>query len=251
MAQSKRVILRANDLEKNYGSHNVLSIKKLEIHPGTIYGIVGTIGSSKTTLLNILAGIEKQTSGTVLYENNSYETNWLGKVVANKDVFYTKKTKLDNPNTIVSNYVTNLVGKKKKIIQNRYFIDGGFNNLWNRNIRDLSSGELNWLGLILACESDPRVLLIDDYGVYFNDKMEKDFRGKLATMNRTLGTTIILSSPTDKNLKYFASVLIYLDHGHIWKIRPGMSRNTNKKKYQPNHNKINKRYKKNQKNSKP
>ena len=251
MAQSKRVILRANDLEKNYGSHNVLSIKKLEIHPGTIYGIVGTIGSSKTTLLNILAGFEKQTSGTVLYENNSYETNWLGKVVANKDVFYTKKTKLDFPNTTVSNYVTNLVGKKKNIIQNRYFIDGGFNNLWNRNIRDLSTGELNWLGLILACESDPRVLLIDDYGVYFNDKMEKDFRGKLATMNRTLGTTIILSSPTDKNLKYFASVLIYLDHGHIWKIRPGMSRNTNKKKYKPNHNKINKRYKKNQKNSKP
>ena len=105
--------------------------------------------------------------------------------------------------------------------------------------------------MILACESDPRVLLIDDYGVYFNDKMEKDFRGKLATMNRTLGTTIILSSPTDKNLKYFASVLIYLDHGHIWKIRPGISRNTNKKQYKQNHNKINKRYKKNQKNSKP
>jgi len=87
------------------------------------YGIVGTIGSSKTTLLNILAGIEKQTSGTVLYENNSYETNWLGKVVANKDVFYTKKIKLDNPNITISNYVTSLVGKKKKIIQNRYFND--------------------------------------------------------------------------------------------------------------------------------
>ena len=62
------------------------------------------------------------------------------------------------------------------------------------------------------------VLLIDDYSVYFNSKMEKDFRSKITSMNRTLGTTIILSSPTDRDLKHFASVLIFLDHGHIWKI---------------------------------
>jgi ABC-type sulfate/molybdate transport systems ATPase subunit len=82
--------------------------------------------------------------------------------------------------------------------------------------------------MILACEADPRVLLIDDYGVDFNSKMEKDFRTKITSMNRTLGTTIILSSPSDTNIKHFASVLIFLDHGHIWKIRPGVSRNTNR-----------------------
>ena len=54
--------------------------------------------------------------------------------------------------------------------------------------------------------------------------MEKEFRTKITSMNRTLGTTIILSSPVDTNLKHFASVLIFLDHGHIWKIRSGNSR---------------------------
>ncbi|MEL1224761.1 MAG: hypothetical protein VW522_11000, partial [Candidatus Neomarinimicrobiota bacterium] len=88
--------------------------------------------------------------------------------------------------------------------------------------------ELNWLGMILACEADPRVLLIDDYSVYFNSKMEKDFRSKITSMNRTLGTTIILSSPTDRDLKHFSSVLIFLDNGHIWKIRPGLSRVNNR-----------------------
>ena len=118
-------------------------------------------------------------------------------------------------------------GKKKNVIQNRYFEDGSFKNLWNRNMKDISSGELNWLGMILACEEDPRVLLIDDYGVYFNNKMERDFRAKITSMNRTLGTTIILSAPSDINIKHFASVLIYLDHGHIWKIRSGIARNSN------------------------
>ena len=48
----------------------------------------------------------------------------------------------------------------------------------------LSAGELNWLGMIIACECDPRVLLIDDYGMYFNSAMEKDFRNQLLKMNR-------------------------------------------------------------------
>ena len=226
----KRLIFKVNDLEKEYGSISAISLKKLEIHPGTIYGIVGNVGSGKSTLLNILAGIEKESSGTVLYEDNPYETNWLGKIQTHDDVFYTKEISINTPNSTVSSYIASKFGKKKNVIQNRYFKDGSFKNLWTRSMKDISSGEMHWLGMILACEADPRVLLIDDYGVYFNNKMEKDFRSKIGSMNRTLGTTIILSSPSDTNLKYFASVLIFLDHGHIWKIRPGISRGNSRNK---------------------
>ena len=230
MSKMKRLIFKVNDLEKEYGSISALSLKKLEIHPGTIYGIVGNVGSGKTTLLNILAGIEKESSGTVLYEDNPYETNWLGKIQTHDDVFYTKEISINKPSSTVSSYIASRFGKKKNVIQNRYFKDGSFKNLWTRSMKDISSGEMHWLGMILACEADPRVLLIDDYGVYFNYKMEKDFRSKIGSMNRTLGTTIILSSPSDTNLKHFASVLIFLDHGHIWKIRPGISRGNNRNK---------------------
>jgi len=228
MAKVKRLIFKVNDLQKDHGSSSALNLKKLDIHPGTIYGIVGNVGSGKSTLLNILAGVEKESSGTVFYEDAPYETNWFGRIIAPDDIFYTKRLSLKIPNSTVSSYISSKFGKKKNVIQNRYFKDGSFKNLWNRNMRDVSSGEINWLGMILACEADPRVLLIDDYGVYFNNKMEKDFRTKITSMNRTLGTTIILSAPSDINIKHFASVLIYLDHGHIWKIRPGINRNTNR-----------------------
>ena len=227
MAKIKRLIFKVNDLQKDHRSSSALNLKKLDIHPGTIYGIVGNVGSGKSTLLNILAGCEKESSGTVLYDDSPYETNWLGKIRPPDDVFYTKELSLKTPNSTVSSYIATKFGKKKNVIQNRYFEDGSFKNLWNRNMKDISSGELNWLGMILACEEDPRVLLIDDYGVYFNNKMERDFRAKITSMNRTLGTTIILSAPSDINIKHFASVLIYLDHGHIWKIRSGIARNSN------------------------
>ena len=73
MAKMKRLIFKVNNLEKKYGSISALDLKKLDIHPGTIYGIVGNVGSGKSTLLNILAGAEKESSGTVLYEDDTYK----------------------------------------------------------------------------------------------------------------------------------------------------------------------------------
>ena len=250
MAKVKRLIFKVNDLQKDHGSSSALNLKKLDIHPGTIYGIVGNVGSGKSTLLNILAGVEKESSGTVFYEDAPYETNWLGRIIAPDDIFYTKRLSLKIPNSTVSSYIASKFGKKKNVIRNRYFKDGSFKNLWNRNMKDISSGELNWLGMILACEADPRVLLIDDYGVYFNNKMEKDFRTKITSMNRTLGTTIILSAPSDINIKHFASVLIYLDHGHIWKIRPGINRNTNRNQRHDRKNRNNNRSRNRKRNQK-
>ena len=236
MIQTKRLIFKVNDLEKSYGSYLAIKIGKLEIHPGTIYGIVGTVGSGKSTLLNILAGNEKQSSGTVLYDDEPYQTNWLGKIIPNDEVFYSANPRIESSPKSVSNYVAGKFGKKKNLIENRYFNTGSFRNLWDRPMSKISQGERHWLGMILACETDPRVLLIDDYGIYFNTIMEQEFRNQLTKMNRTLGTTLVLSSPTDVHLKKFASVLIYLDNGHISKIRPGISRKPQRSQSSGNRN---------------
>ena len=109
MAQNKRLIFKVNDLEKDFGSYQALKIKKLEIHPGTIYGIIGTVGSGKSTLLNILAGTEKQSTGTVLYEDKPYETNWLGRIKVHDDVFYTKSPSINLSSKTVEQYIACLL----------------------------------------------------------------------------------------------------------------------------------------------
>jgi len=212
--------------------------------------VIGTVGSGKTTLLNLLGGLEKQSSGIILYENNPYEKNWYGKIIPKDDLFYVGDLRKQSPKKTVSAYIADKFGKKKKVIANRYFNDGSFKNLLHRTIKNISDAEANWLSMVLAIEADPRVLLIDDYGTYFNSKMEKEFRTKIIKMNRNLGTTIILTAPSDIYIKYFASVLIFLDHGHIWKIRSGSARpanknrvNTKKRGNSKGHNRRNRRAK--------
>ena len=94
---------------------------------------------------------------------------------------------------------------------------------------DISDAEKNWFGMVMSFETDPRVLLIDDYGIHFCYNLETDFRSQILKMNRNLGTTVILTAPTDNLLKNFVSVLIYLDKGKIAKIRSGFQKKTFRK----------------------
>jgi len=230
MAQIKRLIFKVENLEKTFGSHEAINIGKLDIHPGTIYGLIGNVGSGKTTLLNLLAGKLKPSNGMLFYDNKPYETNWLGKLIPNTEVFFAGNSDIYNSSQSVGSFIINQFGNKKNVIKKRYFNKGNFQNIWGRNLSRLTNGELHWLGMILSIENDPRVLLIDDYGIYFDSSMENNFRSQLLSMNRRLGTTIVMAAPSDIYLRKFSSVLVYLDNGHISKIRPGQTGKLGKKR---------------------
>tara|TARA_B100001105_G_scaffold83388_1_gene66133 strand:- start:106 stop:807 length:702 start_codon:yes stop_codon:yes gene_type:complete len=227
MNQIKRVVYELKDLRKDYGNHTVLQIGHLEFHPGTIYGIVGSIGSGKSTLLRLLGGKEKETSGFLKYDDDTFKTGWFGKIKSNEDIFLAS-VDFFHKNQNVHEALKNIHPKKLDVINGRYFSKGPQKVLWNKQIGTLSPGEKSWLNNIMAVYSDPRVLLIDDYGTTIDNKMEFDFRKRLIKMNKDLGTTIIAVAPDDFHLKKFAAVLIYLDNGHVSKIRPGKTKSQGK-----------------------
>ncbi|MFQ5486207.1 MAG: ATP-binding cassette domain-containing protein [Desulfobacterales bacterium] len=223
MSQKTKLIYEVKDLKKVYDNRIVLQIGRLQFHPGTIYGIIGPIGSGKSTLFRILAGQEMQTGGAVTFEGQAFETGWFGKIKGNENIVYASSETLPEPKKVSQLFLENYP-KKVKNIQSKYFSKGVQKSYWEQTIKNLSPGEQAWISMILAVESDPRVLLVDDYGTLLDGDSEYDFRRKLKKMNKDLGTTIILAAPTDKNIKKIAAVLIYLDHGHVSKIRPGVNR---------------------------
>ena len=215
MNQSKNLIYELNRLKKTYREQTVINISRLQFHRGTIYGIVGSVGSGKSTLLKMLSGLLKQSSGTLKYEDYPFKLNLFGKVQPNSEINLVQLNdkiskqrissllKQASSNTILSQFINN----KDSI----------------NNYNKLSNGEKALLNLSSAFENDPRALLVDDYGVLFDNNLEKKIRKKIKLMNRELGTTFILAASSDFYLKHLASVLIYLDNGHISKIRSGES----------------------------
>ena len=218
MSQVSSLIYEINNLKKIYNDHEVVNIRQLKFHRGTIYGIVGPVGSGKSTLLKIMAGSLSQTSGEVKYENNYFETNLFGKVKQNSEI---KIVQLNDK--IDQSKLSKLLNYEfsDRVIP-RYIKKS---NLINRkNVNNCSKGERMLLNLAIAFQQDPRVLIIDDFGIAFDSETEKELCNKIKFINKEYGTTIILSTPYDRNIKNFASVLLYLNNGHLSKVRSKQSR---------------------------
>ena len=86
--------LSLNNLVKNFGFKNILNGLDIEIKSGEKVSLIGENGCGKTTVLNIINGIENVDSGTVAIRNGSTlgylnqqpETIYNDKIV--KDILY-------------------------------------------------------------------------------------------------------------------------------------------------------------------
>ena len=61
-------MIRLEGITKSFGSLQVLRGIDLEIKKGEVVSIVGPSGAGKTTVLNILGGMDQATSGEVLVD---------------------------------------------------------------------------------------------------------------------------------------------------------------------------------------
>ena len=216
MSKKTTLILESKKIQRLVKSRTVLDVRHLKFHKGTIYGVVGAVGSGKSSLLSILSGHSKPDKGTVLYDYNPYNKNIFGKVYPPSDMLFVNNYNFKN--TIVSKLFNKSNGSQ--ILAN-YFSNSSIDGVLNTKLDNLTNGERTAVMLSLGIELDPRVLVVDDYAMHFDNKMENKFRKKLKNINKDHGTTILLSSANEQLLKAFCSVLIYLDNGHISKIRTG------------------------------
>jgi putative ABC transport system ATP-binding protein len=62
-------VLRLSDVVKRFGARSVLKRVSLELAPGEYIAVLGDSGIGKSTLLNVIAGLEPVDSGVVQFEN--------------------------------------------------------------------------------------------------------------------------------------------------------------------------------------
>ncbi|MFF8293285.1 ABC transporter ATP-binding protein [Streptomyces sp. NPDC016309] len=61
----EKVVVRLDDVHKEYGDARALDGLSLEIRAGEAVAVMGPSGCGKSTLLNMIAGLDRPTSGTV------------------------------------------------------------------------------------------------------------------------------------------------------------------------------------------
>lgn len=145
-------ILNASNISKRYLDNTVFENIKITLNEGDKVGIVGRNGEGKTTLLNLLSGIELPSTGTMSWKKNVC-IGYLNQIPhyasdkkvydCLKEVFHTtnvlsdKMTELEQRMTINDNDVKNLLSQYGKI-QEQFEAHGGYEI--DAQIRKVSKG---------------------------------------------------------------------------------------------------------------
>jgi multiple sugar transport system ATP-binding protein len=190
---SNKASVRFENIEKSFGSVQVLKNFDLEVEPGEFVVLLGASGSGKTTALRILSGLETPTAGRVLIEDHDV-TNILPKyrnisMVFQSYALYPHKTVAENigfplkVRKIAKHEIESATIEAAKQVQ----LDG----LLERYPRELSGGQRQRVALARAIIRRPSVFLMDEPLSNLDAKLRGHMRAELKHMQQSMGITTI------------------------------------------------------------
>ena len=209
-------ILTTDDLCKSYGKSSVLKNVSLHIPKGAIYGLIGKNGAGKTTIMRIITGLQKPTSGTYNIFGVSYgdpniddmrrRTGALIESVAiYKDLSAYDNLKVQCINLGLPSY--DVIDELLKLV--------GLENTKRKRAGKFSLGMKQRLGIAIALCGSPDLLVLDEPINGLDPQGIIEIREMLLNINKTKGTTILISSHLLDELAKIADNYGFIDEGRI------------------------------------
>lgn len=148
---------------------------------GQVLGLVGTNGIGKTTACTILAGKIKPNLGrydnapswpeVLAYFQGSEMYHYFDRLLVDKLKSMMKPQYVDKIAKQISGTVGDILGKKDdKKEQQRYSTELELTHLWDREIKDLSGGELQRFAIAILCVQSCDIYMFDEPSSYLDVK---------------------------------------------------------------------------------
>lgn len=197
----------------------ILSDLSISINEGEFVAIVGCSGAGKTTLMNILSGYNKPSSGKVYIEGLDLfkeEKYFKGKIA-----YVPQQEILDQTLTLQKSLEYSLALRVKGIDKKegqktikRVLKILELTHVCNSLIKNLSGGEKKRASIATEMLSDPNIFLLDEPTSGLDANIEKKIMHKLREIADT-GKTIVITAHTVSNLHLCDKVIFMGKDGKI------------------------------------
>ena len=188
-------MLELKNISKQFGQKVIFNHFNLSIPEGKILSLVGPSGGGKTTLLRMLAGLEKIDSGQVIYDDEVIaiehlgHRNLLGFVFQDFQLF-PHLTVLDN--LILSPIKSMNVSKEEAIQKARDLLKRlGLEEHENAYPYSLSGGQKQRVALARAMMVNPKIIGYDEPTSALDPELRQEVE-QLILQNQKLGITQIV-----------------------------------------------------------
>ena len=214
-----------NGISKIFKTHSgdfyALKNINLELSSTGLTSIIGKSGSGKSTLLNILLGIEKPTSGSLLFNNKNiskmsdkrfsqYHLNDISMVFQHYNIFL-ELTALEN---IILPLLMKGMSRNNAVKRGKELLDEfKMKNLMNQKCKTLSGGEKQRVAILRAIGTAPKVLLCDEPTGALDSKNSEAIMEILKKLSKSI--LVVLVSHNKELVKKYSDRIITLKDGMI------------------------------------
>ena len=175
-----------------------------EVPAGSTFGIVGRNGSGKSTMLKLVAGITKPTSGRLTVD---------GRISALIELGAGFHPEISGRENVFINGI--MLGLSKRDITRRFdeIVEfAGMQEFIDAPVKTYSSGMYVRLGFAVAIHVDPDVLLVDEVLAVGDESFSHKCLDKFAELRRR-GKTILLVTHQLTLVERFCDMALWLDEG--------------------------------------
>ena len=212
--------IQVNDVSKIYGigesQVTALNHASMTIHAGDFISIIGPSGSGKSTLLHIVSGLDKPTSGSVLYgdiniHNGSdkelsafrrqkigfifQQFNLLPVLTARENIIMPLLLDKKQPDEAYMNQLTQLLGLEERL---------------SHLPHELSGGQQQRVLLARALCATRKMLLLDEPVSGLDPKVTAEMYRLIENLNRQEGITILMISHDIQAAVCYASHILHI-----------------------------------------
>mgnify|MGYP001257866852 CR=1 FL=1 len=208
-------ILKTYNLTKKYKDITAVDNVNMEIKKGDIYGFIGKNGAGKTTVIRMITGLIKPTSGTVevfgqpVSRGNKEFLERIGTIIEFPG-FYQNLTAREN---LEIHRRLMRVTDKKRIEEVLELVN--LQNVPDKMVKGFSLGMKQRLGIARALLHNPEFLILDEPTNGLDPLGIKEIRQLIIDLAKNHGITILISSHILSEIHQMVTKIGIINNGHL------------------------------------
>jgi len=205
--------------KREYTTLNAVDNVSFAIEQGEIIGYIGSNGAGKSTTIKMMTGILTPTDGTILvdgrvpYENRIENAKNIGVVFGQKTQLWWDLPLGETYGILKEIYQ---VPDEMYLKQMEYFNEVlGLNEFMDKQVRTLSLGQRMRADLAASMLHNPKIIYLDEPTIGLDVVVKEKIRKAIKELNKTYGTTIILTTHDMSDIEELSTRILIIDKGRI------------------------------------
>ena len=212
-------LLEVTNLEVHYGKVQAIKGIDIRLEAADIITLIGANGAGKSTTLRTLSGLNRPTTGTILFEGERIDGLEPDRIVARGIAHVPEGRRVFPELTVLENLMTGAYLRRDgpSVRSDLDMVYGHFPRLRERRgqyAKTLSGGEQQMLAMGRALMAAPRLLLMDEPSIGLSPLMVQEIAAIIGEINRK-GVPVVLVEQNASLALHLASYGYVLETGRV------------------------------------